>query len=99
VPFISGSSPCAGGGEGLAGESAAEHIDLASPLVPGEGAHVRGDGKAFEGSVCLSGTQYLLAVSVDLNCTDATVSEEHPTEDATAGAGEEMQFFHWGRAP
>jgi hypothetical protein len=55
------------------------------------------DGEGLEGSIGLSRTKHLLAVGVELDGTDACVSEQFACEDAATRAREEVEFSH--RAP
>lgn len=88
VSGVCGSKAFAGLAPWLAWESAAHDVDPSSPRSAVEGPDVFEDGELLEDSIALPCLQDPPAVGIDLDCTDASVAEQHAAKDSAADAGE-----------
>jgi hypothetical protein len=78
----------------LARESAADDVDVASPLLAVEGAHVVPDGEPWQETVSLSGEQDVPAVGIKLNSADGAPSKEAASQDASSCPCKKCQLMH-----
>lgn len=97
VAFVGVRLPTSGDREGLAGESARNAVShackLSSELIV-ECADIAEDGELGEEAVFLPLREDQLAVVVDLDRSDDSVTEEEVGEQSAAGPGEEVKDSH-----
>jgi len=81
----------------LAWKSGAYDINSTLPGNSVECSHIVPDWESWQDSVALSLQQDFSAVGVNLDSTDAGMSEKHAAEHSSASAAEQMQFSHGSR--
>jgi len=80
----------------LTGEASADDIDASAPRCSVEGSDVVPNGERRKDTVSLPLQQHASAVRLNLDSTDAGMSEKDAAEDSAASACEEVQFSEWG---
>lgn len=94
VPLVVSSELLSGRAERLAGKSAGDDIDAASPRRAVERADVIVDLEGGEDPVSLSGEEHGAAVGVLLDGADRSPSEQHGSIETAACACEQRQLTH-----
>jgi hypothetical protein len=84
----------AGARDVLAGEAAADDVDMPAPGPPVEGADVVPDGEALEHAVPLPREQHAPAVGINLDSADGAPSKEEPSQDAASCPCKKCQLTH-----
>jgi hypothetical protein len=92
--FSANAFSLSGGRYVLTRESPTCHVNHVSPRKPVKRRNVIPDGELGQASVSLPLQEDLSAVRLNLDSTDAGMSEKHSAKDASSGAGEEMEFSH-----
>jgi hypothetical protein len=79
----------------LAGETARNHVNTASPRHSVKGANVIPNREGREYSVILSGDKYARGIGVPLNGTDGAPAEQLASEYSSTSACEKSQLIHF----
>ena len=76
----------------MAWESPGHNVNVSSPGLAGEGAHIVPDGEAVEQSVSLPCEQHASGVGSKLDSADGAPTKQAPSQDASSCSSEEGEF-------